>query len=133
MIKSLLIPRPWNPELFRASLERQRDRPLSLTSVPLVPGPSSLWIATASADYIFYEKDTAPGRQVHLIGHQVAHMIFRHEGTPVRGIAARALFPDLDPDLVGAALKLSAYTTADEQAADIFASLLHIYSQDRRD
>jgi hypothetical protein len=129
MIKSLPIPRPWNLELFRVSLERQRNRLLFLTAVPLVSEPVSLWIATATADYIFYKHGSAPSRQVQLIGHQVAHMLFGHEGTAVRGTAARTLFPDLDPDMVAAAFTLSAYTSAEEQAADIFASLLRIRSQ----
>jgi hypothetical protein len=126
MIKSLLIPRPWNLEVFRASLEDQRNRLLILTAVP---GSASLWIATANADYIFYENDTTASRQLHLIGHQVAHILFGHEGTSVRGNVARALFPDLDPDIVAAALTLSAYTSAEEQAADVFASLLRSQSR----
>jgi hypothetical protein len=129
MINSLQVPRPWNPELFRVSLERQRNRLLFLTAVPLVPGPVSLWIATTDADYIFYDQDSAPSRQLHLIGHQVAHILFEHTGAPVRDDAALTLFPHLDPDLVAAALTLSAYTSADEQAADVFASLLiHVCS-----
>ena len=80
-------------------------------------------------DCIFYDYDTTPSRQLHLIGHKVARLLFGHEGTPVRGNVTRALFPDLDPDMVAAALTLSAYTSAEEQAAEAFARLLHTQSR----
>ena len=58
-------------------------------------------------------------------------MLFEHKGLPRRDYAARTLFPHLEPDLVATALTVSAYTSADEQAADVFAALLIYVSSNR--
>jgi hypothetical protein len=124
-IKTLPIPRPFSLEQFRARLEHQRQRPLQLIPTRTRPDCTGLWIAMADADYIFYEQDTTPLHQWHIVGHETGHMIFDHHGSPITDEEfTRLLFPSLDATLIRSVLGRSAYTDAEEQEAETFASIL---------
>jgi hypothetical protein len=124
-LSTLFIPRPFSLEEFRAALEGQRSRPLNLVPTSTAPACTGVWLATAKADYIFYERRAAPLLQVHIVGHEVGHMLFGHAGPPAtQDDLARLLFPHLAPGLVRSMLARSDYTRAEEQEAEMFASLL---------
>ncbi|MBO0802102.1 MAG: ImmA/IrrE family metallo-endopeptidase [Nocardiopsaceae bacterium] len=124
-IQALTIPVPLGLEPFRECLERHRGRPVDLIPTTTANGCSGLWIGTRDADYIFYERDTTPLHQLHIVAHEAGHMLLGHAGTPIgTEQLARLLFPDLPAALVQSALGRSAYTDAEEHEAETFASLL---------
>jgi hypothetical protein len=130
IINTMPIPSPFGLEKFRANTERHRGRPLLLIPTNTTADCSGLWIGTTEGDYIFYERNTTPLHQWHIVGHEIGHMLFGHRGTPISDDEfARLLFPNLDPDLVQSALARSAYTDTEEEEAETFATLLldHIH------
>ena len=118
-----VIPCPWSLAELRDNVERHRNRPLTLTAVPLPRGSSGLWISTATADLIIYSQAASPAQQLCAIGHQVAHLLLGHQAVPSAS-ASPALFPHLDPALVATVLTTWRFAPVDEMAADEFAALV---------
>jgi hypothetical protein len=117
---ALPIPQPWNLEQFRAALEARRGRALLLEPATLPRGCAALRITTDAADLIIYDLAPDSRRQLHAIGHQLAHLLLGHQGRDDR----QSLFPHLDPVLHATAPAISRYAEADEMEADTFASLI---------
>ncbi|MEU5693422.1 hypothetical protein [Actinosynnema sp. NPDC020468] len=98
---------------------RQRGRPIHLVALALgADHPCGMWVATDFADFIVHESDTSKPHRDHIIAHELAHILCEHTGTP------QALFPDLDPALVGAALHRAGYSHDDEREAEVVAGLI---------
>ncbi|GAB1640631.1 hypothetical protein [Krasilnikovia sp. MM14-A1259] len=107
-------------------LGRRRDRPIRLVSLPMPEaGPCGIWLSLPEVDLIAYEAGTHRMHQDHIIAHELAHLICGHSTVDNRpGLDTRALFPDLDPALVRALLHRAHYPDAQEQEAEVMASLL---------
>jgi hypothetical protein len=102
----------------------------------LIPCPwslstSGLWIATATTDVVAYNQAVDREQQLYAIGHQVTHLLLRHEAVP-SAAASQALFPRLNPSLVAAVIAVSRFAPADERAADEFASLVAAHALSAR-
>ncbi|MEQ0563918.1 hypothetical protein ABJI51_32970 [Amycolatopsis sp. NEAU-NG30] len=127
LLKDLDIGPPLDVGLLCARLGEQRGKPIRLLAYPLeVPGPFGCWIATSSADYIFYQAETTKPHQDHIILHELGHMLADHhphgDAEPadfLRGPAA-----GLDPDAVHRALRRSAYDDAHEWEAETVATII---------
>jgi IrrE N-terminal-like domain len=132
LVRALPVPRPFELEPFRVALGRRRGRPLRFAAAQVGeagtsggPAPDGLWIATTSADYIFYNQGAAPLRQLYIIAREIGHMVFGHEGGPASASEiARLVLPALDPGLVLSTLGRTTYTTAEENEAELFAVML---------
>jgi hypothetical protein len=125
IVRDLDIPRPFGLGEFAARLERQRSRPIMLRPFSSGPGmPCGLWIGTADADYIYYEKGTTPFHITHIALHEIAHMLLGHCGLPAWQNLARQVAPDVHPSLVQLILGRSAYSTPEERDAETLASLI---------
>ena len=116
----LPIPRPWSLEHFRQALETRRGRTLLLEPAPLPHGCTALRMTTGTADLVIYDQTLDSQRQLHAIGHQLAHLLLGHQGRDDR----HSLFPHLDPALSATAPLISRYAESDELEADTFALLL---------
>lgn len=103
-----------------------RGRPLRLLPMTARPGdPTGIWIASATADYVFYEERTSRLHRDHIVLHEIGHMLFGHAGAAVLDDhTARMLLPNLDPKMVRRVLARSNYSAQDEQEAEMFASLV---------
>lgn len=124
-LRDLAIESPFDLDAFCRSLEGRRGRPICLVPIPSLGGPYGLWVASPSADYIFYERDTGASHQQHIILHELSHLLCDHR--LVQGAAAaplHSLFPDLQPEMVRRALARAAYSTDDEREAELLASLI---------
>jgi hypothetical protein len=61
---------------FTAQLERRSGRPVRLEAVSLQPeAPSGLCLRTADADYLYYEEQTSPFHQAHILTGLAAHLL----------------------------------------------------------
>lgn len=72
-----------HPPLDVAELCRRlaagRGRPIYLRPWPLaVPGPFGLWFHRDEDDHIFYQQETTVTHQMHIILHEIGHMIADH-------------------------------------------------------
>jgi hypothetical protein len=117
---TLPIPRPWDLERFRLALQACRGRALLLEPAPLPHGCAALRVTTSAADLIIYDQALGSRRQLHAIGHQLAHLLLGHQSQDDR----QSLFPHLDSALTAMAPLIVRYSRADEAEADQFAALL---------
>jgi hypothetical protein len=110
-------------ESFRRLLEELRHRPVYLLPFPLGPEVLGIWIATDTADYIFYEHDTSPYHQRHIVLHEGSHMLRGHQGPALPDLVS-SLTPHLDPKLVRSFLCHSVFNEDEEAEAEVLATLI---------
>jgi phage-related baseplate assembly protein len=86
--------------------------------------PCGLWLGLPEVDLIFFEADTSPAHQDHIILHELGHVLsHEHDGTLDEELL-RTLFPALSPELVRNALGRTRYSAVEEQEAEVFAHLV---------
>lgn len=110
-------------ESFRAVLERIRERPVYLVPFTLGAGLLGLWIDTDTADYIFYEQNTTPYHQRHIVLHEGSHILRGHTGIAIPELVS-SLPLRLDPKLIRSLLGRSVYSEHEEAEAEVLATLI---------
>lgn len=112
---------------FRERLEDFRQRPVYLFPFPLRSALRSevlgLWWDTDTADYIYYEQDTTPHHQRHIVLHEAAHMLRGHQGPTLPELLSRVA-PHLDPKLIRSLLCRSVFNEWQEVEAEVLATLI---------
>ncbi|WP_031465106.1 ImmA/IrrE family metallo-endopeptidase [Sciscionella sediminilitoris] len=103
-----------------------RGRPIRLVPLPLPAShPCGMWVAASDEDVIFYDANTTSAHQEHIILHELGHVICCHRGSGILDDeSARALFPNIDPQIVRDMLGRATYDDVQEQEAEITAYLL---------
>jgi hypothetical protein len=129
ILRDLGMHRPMSLDAIRERVEELRGRPLVIRELPeqaAIAGACGLWLGTDDADYVFYEARTAPLHREHIILHEIGHVLCDHH----RGITVRddeltdRLIGDPTPRLVKRLMARTSYTTAEEQEAEMIASLI---------
>ncbi|WP_397560774.1 hypothetical protein [Spongiactinospora sp. 9N601] len=124
-LDALTLPTPFDVRVLCATLAEERGRPIHLLPMTGNPGVQGLWVATETADVIFYEDATTPPHQEHIILHELSHLLCDHyRVTDPAAELARALLPDLDPGMVVRMLGRTSYTAIEEQEAELLATLI---------
>lgn len=124
-LRDLDLPVPFDLEGFCGALVTRRGRPLSLRPVTARLGPYGMWAATPTTDYIFYEEKTSPLHRLHIILHELSHIICEHRPVPVDELAIPAdLFPNLRSETIRLLLQRTVYSTDEEREAELLATLL---------
>lgn len=126
LISAIKMPVPFDLQAFCDRVAAYRGRPLHLHSAPGVTGsdaPCGVWIATEAADHIFHEEATSPLHRVHIVLHEVSHMLLGHSSLSEQRDTAR-LFTEIDPATVTDVLARTSYGTEDERDAEVLAGLL---------
>jgi hypothetical protein len=137
IIDELELPEQFSVRDLVQSLGQRRGRPMHLIPLRLPAGaPCGAWFSTGDFDAIFYEADTSPLHQEHIISHELGHILFGHGASAtIDADIARQLLPDLDPRLVRRLLCRTTYSAVEEQQAEIIASLIsrsaHRHGSDR--
>ncbi|MEV4443703.1 ImmA/IrrE family metallo-endopeptidase [Streptomyces sp. NPDC049577] len=126
LVRGLDIPSPFDIWALCDSVAERHGRPIRPEPLRLPPdGPCGLWVSTPDVDYIFYAHDTSPLHQEHIIAHELGHVICGHEESAVLGEeTSRLVLPTLDPEMVRGVLRRTYYTSAEEQEAEMVASLI---------
>ncbi|WP_237773300.1 MULTISPECIES: hypothetical protein [Streptomyces] len=110
-------------------LGEHRGHPVRLMPYALpVAGPSGLWIATAQADYIVYQRETSKAHQDHIIMHEVGHILGDHRHPDGQDGVSRALLPSLSADVVTRALGRTSYDEEQEREAEMTATIIMEWS-----
>ncbi|MGF1428040.1 ParH-like protein [Kitasatospora sp. LaBMicrA B282] len=121
-VDALEIPVPFDAVRFIESLAERRGRPIELIPVSGRPNlPCGLLITTDAADCIMYSADTTALHQRHILLHEAAHLICRHDESAPAG---RVLLPNLGTDLVQRVLGRTVYTEPQEREAELVASMI---------
>ncbi|MFJ3924752.1 hypothetical protein [Streptomyces sp. NPDC090022] len=111
------MPHPFSLDALCARIAERRGRPIRLHPLPkeaAESGVCGLWVGTSSVDYVFYEAQTTPLHQEHIVLHELGHILFGHnslEGEESGGSA---------PVILGR----TNYTTRQEQEAEMLASMI---------
>jgi hypothetical protein len=106
-------------------LSRYRGRPILLAEHPIpVPGPFGVWLSTSRADHIFYQRETTRPHQVHIIVHEIGHLIADHRSDEQDDDLLQLIYPDLAPEAVRRALRRTSYDTAQEREAETVATII---------
>lgn len=131
-LRGLPLPVPFDVRVLCARVAEARGRPVRLCPMTMATtaGVWGAWVATDTADLIFYEQATTPPHQEHIILHELSHLLFDHYPAPLSAAEhARLLLPDLDPELVRRVMGRTAYTAVEEQEAEMLASLIRQWAQ----
>jgi hypothetical protein len=124
-LQTLELPDRFELQAVVERVAELRARPIVLWPVASRPGPCGLWAALPGRDYVFYESDTSPMHQAHIILHELGHLIWRHQSAFVLDIdLLQSLLPDLDPRVIETVLRRARYETNEEQEAELLASLV---------
>jgi hypothetical protein len=124
-LRGLSLPDPFSVRALCSSVAAQRARPIRLMPVTGNHGVWGLWVATDSADLIFYENATTWPHQEHIILHELSHLLCDHYPAPLSlAEHTRLLLPDLDPEMVRRVLGRTTYSAIEEQEAELLASLI---------
>ncbi|AEW97365.1 MULTISPECIES: hypothetical protein [Streptomycetaceae] len=77
----LAIPQPFELDAFCRNIAEQRGRPLLLLPLDGPPDPDlpcGIWIGLDVADLVFYEAGAADILKVHIVLHEISHMLLGH-------------------------------------------------------
>lgn len=129
LVRSVTIPVPFSANALAKSMAAQRGRRLYIHPLPTGWGgeesPCGIWISTEVADHIFFEEQTSPFHQEHIILHELGHMICGHTGPDLGGELDKASFGEVvDHKMVQEALLRTSYNTDQEKEAELVATLL---------
>ncbi|OKI01382.1 hypothetical protein A6A06_18815 [Streptomyces sp. CB02923] len=128
LVSSLDLPRPFSVDALVRELSTRRGRPIQIHTVPIGSAISAcgLWIATDASDIIYVEEKTTKFHQDHIVLHELGHILWDHgiSDEETEG-ALVALLPSISPKLISRLLARTHYSTAQEQEAELVASLIH--------
>ncbi len=137
LVEDLPLPEPFTvPDLVAAVADR-RGRPIDIGTLPggATAQTCGVWFQLVDRDVILVEENTSAFHRDHIVLHELGHMLCDHRGGDdgrAAGVDALArLLPDLSPDLVRRMLNRTAYTTDEEQEAELVASLIRITAEAR--
>ena len=148
IVDQLPITRPFSLDRFVRSLSERQGR-----SIELVPNwlgasaPCGMLVCTKEVDYVCYASNTSWLHQLHIILHEIGHLVLGHDSrritVPLAGPersapeppagppegsreslqALQGLLPRLSPALIRRLLGRTAYVEDDERDAEVFATL----------
>lgn len=126
VVSRLDLPNPFSVSALCDSIATMRGRALYLHPLEKPAGvldmPCGMWVATDSADHVFFEQQTSTFHQDHIILHELAHMICGHTIAMLTDEFDAAA--DDGGEVVQRALLRTSYNTAQEQEAELVATLL---------
>lgn len=79
LLRELDVPAPLDVRDLCRRLGEARGRPIELYEYPIeVPGPFGLWFRLRDRDAIFYQQESVPWHQDHIILHELGHLLRGH-------------------------------------------------------
>jgi hypothetical protein len=120
--RELALPVPFTMDELGTCLERRRRRSVRLLPMVMEPGaPSGVWIGTADTDCLYYEEQTSPFHQAHIVLHLAGQMLLGDGRGPA--IDSR-LVPSVSQQLIGLMLSGDEQDAATRLEAETFAFLV---------
>ncbi|WP_137726191.1 ImmA/IrrE family metallo-endopeptidase [Prescottella subtropica] len=112
ILRDLPLSRPWTRERFIADLSIRNGRPIEVLTIPdefeqIEDGDGNkitgVWIPGERIDYIFVTSHASGDYREHIICHELAHIIFRHQADEktveaLQSAFLRRLMPNIHPD-----------------------------------
>jgi hypothetical protein len=121
LVRELAVPAPFERSEFRARIERHTHCGLELIPAVMRPAaPSGTWLRTDRADYFYYEEQTSPFHQAHIVLSLAAHVLLGDAAAPSVDLR---LVPGGGPELVRLMLGGIAASPVTHLEAETFAFL----------
>lgn len=127
LLRQLGMEPPFNVNELCRRLGGQRGRPIRLEAMAMAipaPGPFGMWLSLDSEDVIFYQQETSPLHQLHIVLHEVGHMIAGHDSDEGDDELLQMLFPNLDPEVARRWLRRTDYHSREEADAEKLATIM---------
>ncbi|MGA3489749.1 hypothetical protein ACK8GG_17275 [Micromonosporaceae bacterium DT55] len=124
IVDGLTIPAPFEPVAFIGALAHRRGRRVELVPMPGGATQCGALVATDDADYLFYATSTTRLHREHILLHEVGHLLCGHIDDRSLAALPDLLLPNLSADLVRRVLGRSDYSAAQEQEAELVASMI---------
>ena len=125
--RQLAVPVPFELTEFRARIERHTQRVIKLIpAVMRADAPSGIWLRTASADYFYYEEQTSPFHQAHIVLSLAAHVLL---GNTSGASVDPRLVPDVSPALTRIMVDGNVGSSLTRLEAETFAFLALEYAR----
>jgi hypothetical protein len=125
--RQLAVPVPFELTEFRARIERHTQRVVELIPTVMREGaPSGIWLRTASADYFYYEEQTSPFHQAHIVLSLAAHVLL---GDTSGASVDPRLVPDMSPALAQIMIDGKVGSPLTRLEAETFAFLAMEYAR----
>ncbi|SOD75184.1 hypothetical protein SAMN05892883_4390 [Jatrophihabitans sp. GAS493] len=126
-IRDLGLGVPFDPVALCVIVQQRRGRSLRILPKPadLTGGPCGLWLCTEHEDVVFVDESTSELHQLHILLHEIGHLLCDHSMLTETGDGFAAEFlPDLDPAVVRWTLSRHEYVEEQEREAEMLATLL---------
>jgi Family of unknown function (DUF6545) len=125
--RQLAVPVPFELTEFRARMQRHTQRVIELIPTVMREGaPSGIWLRTASADYFYYEEQTSPFHQAHIVLSLAAHVLL---GDSSGASVDPRLVPDVSPALARIMIDGNVGSSLTRLEAETFAFLALEYAR----
>lgn len=125
-LSALKLPHRFGTGQLCDAVAAERGKPIilrPLESLGVVDAPCGIRVETNTAEVLFFEKGTSPLHQMHILAHEISHIVCDHPGSlSLDGDGTDGL--GLDPTLIRRMSGRTAYTTADEREAEVMATLI---------
>ena len=128
IIRGLELPQPFTAEAVCQNIAGLRGSPVYLKPLPRPTPPDTptgMWLATRRGDYIYYDAQTSGLHRLHIILHEVGHMLSGHEEVDLEDNQYMYRQLDVgDPTWIRQVLPRIRYNSREEQEAEMIATLL---------
>ncbi len=126
-LESIALPIPFDIEAFCKVVEQRTGRPIILRPWPTLGDPFGLWVHESTRDVIYYLADTSYGHQIHIILHELSHLLLEHDPLAVSEMELSLMpFKHLEAQQVKQLLARArgAYSAVEEREAEELAYLI---------
>ncbi len=124
-LETVNLPVPFTAKAFCAELAARIERPIILSRIAADGNPYGSWIRTDSCDYIFYDAQTTPLHQGHIILHEACHILCDHRGVQLPGNdMVSFLISGVSRRTIQRMMERNTYTSEEEQEAELLATLI---------
>ncbi|KNB53489.1 hypothetical protein [Streptomyces caatingaensis] len=125
-LEALNLPHRFGTQQLCDAVAELRGKPIILRPMDTaVTGdlPCGIRVETATADLLYFERGTSALHQMHILAHEIGHVLCDHPGTlSLGGGTDEAL--GLNPTLVRRMSGRTSYRTDDEREAEVMATVI---------
>ncbi len=125
LLQKVQLPKTFSVETLCDTLATRSGRPILLSPISTSGVMSGAWVPTRFGDVVFFDRSATGVRREQVILHEVAHILFGHEGRELSDMdVASLLLYDMDPAVLKAVVQRGIYSSQEEQEAEMLASML---------
>jgi hypothetical protein len=127
-LRHISIPIPFDIAIFTDAIANRRGRPIALQPIRQSGEVSGAWVSMHSVDIVFFEERTSPLHRLHIIVHELSHVLCDHHGIALDIDGLQSLLRSPAPVKRLRALQRTQYSDEEEQEAEILATLILEYA-----